>query len=115
VFDAREAAQADEYPPFVFTGLDGTEYELPHPNTLTTGQALQLQEAETEAEMFRLFESLAPEATAAIKDMPTYVTEKLIVAWQEEAGETGKSRGPRSVPNRAAKRSRPTLPSAESA
>jgi hypothetical protein len=109
-FDARTAAAeaVDEYPPFVFTGLDGETYELPHPGMLETGQALATQNAESESELFKVLEQLAPTAVEAIKAMPAVVTAKLMEAWYEEAGDEGKSLGPRSVPNRAARRSKPT-------
>ncbi len=116
-FDAREvAAEAvEECPPFVFTGLDGETYELPHPGMLETGQALTAQAAESEGELFELLEQFAPAAVVAIKAMPAIVTSKLLEAWQEEAGDEGKSPGPRSVPNRAARRSSPTSRSVASA
>lgn len=116
-FDARDAAAeaVEECPPFVFTGLDGHTYELPHPGMLETGQALAAQEAESEVELFRLLEEFAPEAVEAIKAMPSTVTKKLLDRWQEEGGEEGKSPGPRSAPNRAARRSKPTSRSAASA
>lgn len=117
VFDAREAAAeaVEECPPFPFTGLDGNRYELPHPGMLETGEALAIQEAETEQELFDLLERHAPEAAAAIKVMPAAVTAKLLEAWQDTADDEGKSGGPRSAPNRAARRSRQTSRSGGSA
>lgn len=116
-FDAREAAAeaVEECPPFVFTGLDGKSYELPHPGMLETGQALKAQNAESESELFELLGQFAPTAVEAIKAMPTMVTAKLLEAWQKEGGDEGKSLGPRSVPNRAGRRSKPTSPSVASA
>lgn len=117
-FDARAEADAAvaECPPFPFTGMDGASYELPHPGMLTTGQELAVMAAPNDKAVFDLFEEIAPEAAAAIRAMPTSVTIKLLAAWQKAgAGDEGKSPGPRSVPNRAARRSRPTSRSVASA
>lgn len=117
-FDARAEAEVAvaECPPFPFTGMDGKTYELPHPGMLTTGQELAVMAAPNDRAVFDLFEEIVPDAAAAMREMPTHVTVKLLAAWQaSQVGDEGKSPGPRSVPNRAARRSRPTSRSAASA
>lgn len=117
-FDARVEADTAvaECPPFPFTGLDGETYELPHPGMLTIGQELAVKAAEDDAEVFQLLAEIAPDAMKAISEMPTSVTVKLMAAWQAAGvSDEGKSPGPRSVPNRAARRSNPTSRSVASA
>lgn len=116
-FDARaEAKQATEdYAPFPFVGLDGETYYLPHPLTLTTGQTEQLMRAEKESDdaaMLALFDTLAPEALEAIREMPQVVTAKLFDEWRSGLGDLGKSGSEPSAPNRAARRSKRTSKSA---
>jgi hypothetical protein len=126
IFDARQvAAEAEaEYPAFPFVGMDGVAYELPHPLLLTAGQQQHVIEAQAanneagvEVAMWALLEKVAPDAVAAMGDMPAVVVAKLMDAWEqqamagEEEGAEGKGPGPRSQPNRAARRSKQTSPS----
>jgi hypothetical protein len=118
-FDARVEAEkaAEDYAPFPFTGLDGKEYSLPHPLTLTTGQSEKLMKAQKKGDdeaMLALFDTLAPDALEAIRDMPSAVTAKLFEKWRAGLGDLGKSGGEPSPPNRAARRSKPTSKSAGS-
>lgn len=122
VFDAREkVVEAEkEYPPFPFIGLDGLQYELPHPLLLSTGQQAAVIEAQAEGDsnrvelaMSSMLAEVAPEAFAAMMEFPAVVTAQLLEAWQTKAQESmgdemGNGSGRPSQPNRAARRSRPT-------
>lgn len=113
VFDTRQAAEdgARDYPAFPFIGMDGETYELPHPLSLTTDQAIRLNEAQKQGDdeaLMELFDSLAPAAAAAVRALPVHVTGRLMDAWYESAGDLGKPLAGSSPPNRSARRSKPT-------
>jgi hypothetical protein len=111
LFDAREHAGDDEFPPFCFTGMDGSDYELPHPMTLTAGTARKLNQANAggdEETVFELLGTIAPNAIDALMDLRVGTLAKLMDAWYSAVSDSGKSPSPRSVPNRAARRSKPT-------
>lgn len=119
MFDARQAAKdhAGAYPPFEFVGLDGDTHELPHPLTLTTDQAMQLNAAMKAGDdegTLALFELLSPDAAEAVRALPAYVTDQLMNAWFEAAGEAGKSEAPPSPTSGGAKPSKRTSPRAAS-
>lgn len=116
-FDARaETQQAkQDYPPFPFIGLDGETYELPHPLGLEMVKAEKLVQAQSKGDdeaFMALMDTLAPDAVAAIREMPQAVVMKLFDQWREGYGELGKSDSEPSPPNRAAKRSKQTSKSA---
>ncbi len=124
VFDARaEATAAQEaYPPFPFVGMDGATYHLPHPLMLTAGDQLAVIEAQAandaegaELALRSLLTKEAPEALEALDAMPSVVVAKLMMAWRAKSSEgveaLGEGLTERSAPNRAARRSKPTLPS----
>jgi len=109
-FDARTLAEqhADDYPPFVFVGLDGVEHELPNTVTLTERQISRIRQGG----MDELENLIAPEAFEAIQDLPLHISRQLGEAWFEEAGETGKSQAPSRATRRAVKPSKRTSPPA---
>jgi len=90
VFDARQAVDdaADDYPPFPFIGLDGETYEIPHALTITERQAAKLNAGGVAV----VVKELAPDAWAAIEDMPVHVSRQIGEQWASQAGEPGKSR-----------------------
>jgi hypothetical protein len=124
VFDARAQADTAEtaYPPFVFIGMDGETYQLPHVLMLKAGEQAAIIEAQAsgkaeqaEVAMRTLLSQVAPDALAAMDQMPNIVAGRLMLAWQTQASEgvqaLGEELGERSAPNRAAKRSKRTSPS----
>jgi len=124
VFDARaEITAAEEaYPPYPFIGLDGETYHLPNPLMLRAGDQLAVIQAQAandpeaaELALRTLFTQEVPEALAAMDAMPAVVVGRLMLAWRAAAQEgvdgLGEELTERSAPNRAARRSKPTLPS----
>jgi hypothetical protein len=108
VFDARKVAAEQNTEPFVFTGLDGEEYELPNVNTLTGEQARRFRQGDDS-----VLEEIADEDTLdAIDDMPVGVQGELSKAWVEHGNRAGKAGSRSSAPRSSAKRSRPTSSSA---
>lgn len=116
MFDARRAVEAAEakYKPWPFVGLDGKTYELPHMLMVDAGLQRQVQAGEIDQDQF--LQAVAPDAWAAIQEMPVGVQLELVREWQGEAkaevDELGKELSPPSAPNRAARRSKPTSPPA---
>lgn len=108
VFDARKVAAEQNTEPFVFTGLDGEEYELPNINTLTGEQARRFREGDDS-----VLEDIADEDTFdAIDEMPVGVQGELSRAWVAHGQRAGKAGSRSSAPRSSAKRSRPTSSSA---
>lgn len=107
MFDARAAVSAsqdaDEFPPYEFTGLDGNQYQLPNALTLTMRQVDQL-----EADPKGFIEEFAPDAAATLLDLPLHGWQQLGADWHEHAEEAGKSLSPSRPVRRAAKRSKQT-------
>lgn len=105
MFDAQAALEeAGDFAPFSFVGLDGENYTLPNPLTLTERQAARINRGEIK----ELVAEIAPEAWSAIEEMPIHVSQKLAEAWLEGAGESGKSPRPSRRTNGGGKRSRRT-------
>lgn len=127
VFDARAEADAAEtnYPPFPFIGMDGKIYHLPHPLMLRAGEQTTIIQAQAagdanaaELALRALLTDKAPEAMAAMDQMPSVVVGRLMVTWQARSAEgvesLGEALGGSSPPNRAARRSKRTSPSGAS-
>lgn len=124
IFDARAQLAAAEtaYPPFPFVGMDGETYHLPHPLMLKAGDQLAIIEAQAaddgeqaELALRELLGKEAPEALEAMDQMPAIIVAKLMMAWRSKSAEGVEALGEglleRSATNRAARRSKPTLPS----
>lgn len=108
VFDARKVAAEQNTEPFVFTGLDGEEYELPNVNTLTGEQARRFRQGDDS-----VLEEIADEDTLdAIDDMPVGVQGELSKAWVEHGNRAGKAGSRSSAARSSAKRSPRTSSSA---
>lgn len=105
-FDARKVAAEQNTEPFVFTGLDGEEYELPNINTLTGEQARRFRQGDES-----VLEEIADEDTLdAIDDMPVGVQGELSRAWVAHGGKPGKA-GSRSSARRGSPRPSPSTSS----
>lgn len=102
-FDARKIADSMSAEPFVFTGLDGEEYELPNINTLTGEQGKRFRQGDESV----LEEVADPEVVAAIDAMPLGVQSELSRAWVK-FGESGKAASRSSAPRRPRRPSRST-------
>lgn len=96
MFDAQakaaEAQQSKKYPPFQFRGLDGAEYQLPHPDTLTERQGALL----AEGKVLDVIREIDEATHDAIVDMPVFITSELAEVWLSGAGEEGKEPAPSS-------------------
>lgn len=93
-FDAQAKAAAAEgkYPPFTFRGLDGVEYSLPHPMTLTEHQGGMIASGAVN----ELIRQLDEKAFDAIQAMPMFISSELATAWLDEVGDEGKADSPSS-------------------
>lgn len=108
VFDARKVASEQNTEPFVFTGLDGEEYELPNINTLTGEQARRFRQGDD-----KVLEDIADEDTLdAIDEMPVGVQGELSKAWVAHGDRSGKAASRSSARRSSAKPSRSTSSSA---
>ena len=104
VFDARKIAAEQNTDPFVFTAMDGDEYELPNINTLTGEQARRFREGDDS-----VLEDLADEdAYDAIEEMPVGVQGELSKAWVLHGQRAGKAGSRSSRRRSSAKPSRST-------
>lgn len=104
VFDARKVAAEQNTDPFVFTGLDGEEYELPNINTLTGEQARRFREGDES-----VLEDIADEdAFDAIDEMSVGVQGELSRAWVAHGQRAGKAGSRSSARRSSGKRSRST-------
>lgn len=83
---AAEAQASGKYPPFPFRGLDGADYSLPHPQTLTERQGAML----VSGEVLAVIKEIDEAAHDAIVDMPMFITSDLAESWLAQAGEEGK-------------------------
>lgn len=96
MFDAQakaaEAAAEKKYPPFQFRGMDGAEYQLPHPDTLTERQGGLL----AEGKVLDVIKEIDEATHDAIVDMPVFITSELAQVWLSGAGEEGKELSPSS-------------------
>jgi hypothetical protein len=108
VFDARKVAAEQNTEPFVFTGLDGEEYELPNVNILTGDQARRFREGDDSV----LEEIADDDALDAIDEMPVGVQGELSKAWVLHGQKQGKAGSRSSRRRSSAKPSRPTSSSA---
>lgn len=96
-FDARKIALNTE--PFVFTGMDGEQYEMPNINTLSGEQARRFREGDE-----TVLEEIADDDTLdAIDEMPVGVQSKLSRAWVEHGDTVGKGASRSSRRHRHAK------------
>lgn len=94
MFDAQAEAKAAEgkYLPFTFRGLDGTEYSLPHPVTLTERQGGLIAAGEVKA----VIREIDEKAFDAVEAMPIHISGKFATAWLELLEEQGKADSPSS-------------------
>ncbi|MFP3990649.1 hypothetical protein U9R90_24930 [Streptomyces sp. E11-3] len=107
-FDARKIAAEQNTDPFVFTGMDGEEYELPNINTLSGEQARRFREGDES-----VLEELADDDVLdAIDEMPVGVQGQMSRAWVEHGGQPGKAASRSSGRRKPAKPSRSTSSSA---
>lgn len=85
--DARKIAEAADDTPFVFTGMDGDDYEMPNVNTVANRDIAKIQRDDIDT-MIRVF---GRDAYEALMDMTAGVAKEIIIAWYEHGGETGKA------------------------
>lgn len=98
MFDAQAKAAAAEgkYPPFPFRGLDGRDYSLPNPQTLTEAQGMMLAAGQVN----ELIKQIDEGAHEAILAMPMWLSSELATDWLAQAGDEGKEPSPSSeTPN----------------
>lgn len=100
-FDARKVAAEQNTEPFVFTGMDGEEYELPNINTLTGEQARRFREGDESV----LEELVDEEVLDAIDEMPVGVQGQMSRAWVAHGDQAGKAA------SRSSRRRKPARPS----
>lgn len=98
-FDARKIADTMSAEPFVFTGMDGEEYELPNINTLTGEQGKRFREGDESV----IDEIADTDVVAAIDAMPLGVQGELSKAWVR-FGQSGKAGSRSSAPRKPRKR-----------
>lgn len=79
MFDARQTFADLKLEPFVFTGMDGVVYELPHLKSLGSGLVNDL----FEGGLFEVLEKLQvdPATIAAVREFPLGVVEKFAQGW----------------------------------
>ena len=92
VFDAQAkvAAAEGKYDPFTFRGLDGAEYTLPHPQTLTERHGGMIGAGGVKD----VIRELDEKAFDAVEAMPMFVASELATAWLEALGDEGKADSP---------------------